>query len=73
MITLSWSGLLVSSLIARYGMAEAKARSWLHIIVFAAVITVTIYVIIDLEFPRIGFIRINATDRLLVELRKRMG
>jgi len=64
---------LVSSLIAGYGMAEAKARSWLHIIVFAAVISVTIYVIIDLEFPRIGFIRINATDRLLVELRKRMG
>jgi len=54
-------------------MAEAKTRSWLHIIVFAAVITVTIYVIIDLEFPRIGVIRINATDRLLVDLRKKMG
>ena len=64
---------LVSSLIAGYGMAEAKTRSWLHIIVFAAVITVTIYVIIDLEFPRIGVIRINATDRLLVDLRKKMG
>jgi hypothetical protein len=64
---------LVSSLIAGYGMAEAKRRSWLHIIVFAAVITVTIYVIIDLEFPRIGIIRINATDRLLVDLRKKMA
>ncbi len=64
---------LVSSLIAGYGMAEAKTRSWLHIIVFAAVITVTIYVIIDLEFPRIGVIRINATDRLLVDIRKKMG
>jgi hypothetical protein len=64
---------LVSSLIAGYGMAEAKRRSWLHIIVFAAVITVTIYVIVDLEFPRIGIIRINATDRLLIDLRKKMG
>ena len=64
---------LVSSLIAGYGMAEAKARSWLHTIVFAAVISLTIYVILDLEFPRIGFIRLNATDRLLVELRRKMG
>ncbi len=64
---------LVSSLIAGYGMAEAKVRSWLHIIVFAAVITVTIYVILDIEFPRIGFIRLNATDRMLVELRRKMG
>jgi hypothetical protein len=64
---------LVSSLIAGYAMAEAKARSWLHIVVFAAVISVTIYVIIDLEFPRIGFIRINDIDRLLVDLRKKMG
>jgi hypothetical protein len=64
---------LVSSLIAGYAMAEAKVRSWLHIVLFAAVITVTIYVIIDLEFPRIGFIRLTATDRLLVELRRKMG
>jgi hypothetical protein len=64
---------LVSSLIAGYGMAEAKARSWLHILVFAAVITVTIYVILDLEFPRIGFIRLGSTDQLLVELRRKMG
>ncbi|HET9373521.1 MAG TPA: hypothetical protein VFO40_01005 [Chthoniobacterales bacterium] len=64
---------LVSSLIAGYAMAEAKVRSWLHIVVFAAVITVTIYVIIDLELPRIGFIRLTATDRLLVELRRKMG
>ncbi len=64
---------LVSSLIAGYGMAEAKARSWLHIIVFSAVIVGTIYVILDLEYPRIGLIRLNATDQLLEELRKKMG
>ena len=64
---------LVSSLIAGYGMAEAKTRSWLHIVVFAAVITLTIYVILDFEFPRIGFIRLNATDQLLVDLRRKMG
>ena len=64
---------LVSSLIAGYGMAEAKARNWLHILVFATVITVTISVIIDLELPRIGFIRLEAADQLLMELRRKMG
>jgi hypothetical protein len=64
---------LVSSLIAGYGMAEAKARNWLHILVFASVITVTIYVIIDLELPRVGFIRLEAADQLLIELRRKMG
>jgi hypothetical protein len=54
-------------------MAEAKARNWLHILVFAAVITVTIYVIIDLELPRFGFIRLEAADQLLIELRRKMG
>jgi hypothetical protein len=63
---------LVSSLIAGYGMAEAKSRSWLHIIAFAGVITLTIYVIVDLEFPRFGLIRLDSADRLLVELRQRM-
>lgn len=64
---------LVSSLIAGYGMAESKSRSWLHIIVFAVVITGTIYVILDLEYPRVGLIRLSAMDQLLVDLRKRMG
>jgi hypothetical protein len=63
---------LISSLIAGYGMAEAKSRSWLHIIAFAAVVSLTIYVIVDLEFPRFGFIRIDAADQLLVELRASM-
>jgi hypothetical protein len=63
---------LVSSLIAGYGMAEAKSRSWLHIVTFAAVISVVIYVIIDLEFPRFGLIRLDAADRFLVDLRQTM-
>jgi Protein of unknown function (DUF4239) len=64
---------LVSSWIAGYAMAEAKARSWLHVVGFAAVVTVIIYFIIDLELPRVGLIRVTDTDRLLVELRNKMG
>jgi len=64
---------LMSSLIAGYAMAEAKARSWLHVLGFAAVVTIIIYIIIDLELPRVGLIRLTDTDRLLVELRSKMN
>jgi hypothetical protein len=63
---------LASSLLAGYGMAGAKTRSWLHMIGFTAIMAVSIYVILDLEFPRLGLIRIDAFDQALVELRESM-
>jgi hypothetical protein len=39
---------------------------------FAAAIAVTIYVILDIEYPRLGFIRVDAIDHVLVELRASM-
>jgi hypothetical protein len=64
---------LMGSWIAGYAMAEAKARSWMHVVGFAAVVTIIIYIIIDLELPRVGLIRLTDTDRLLVELRSKMN
>ena len=60
---------LASALLAGYGMAGGKSRNWLHILGFAAVMAVAVYVIIDLEFPRLGLIRVDAFDQALVELR----
>jgi hypothetical protein len=34
--------------------------------------SLTVYVIIDIEFPRLGLIRIDAADQMLVELRNSM-
>lgn len=34
--------------------------------------SIAVYVIVDLEFPRLGLIRIDAADQLLVQLRKSM-
>ena len=66
------SGLsLVSALMVGYGTATSS-RSWFHAAVFAAVLSVTIYVIVDLEFPRRGLIRVDAADESLVELRRSM-
>jgi hypothetical protein len=63
---------LVSSLLAGYGMAGAKARSWLHIVGFAAAMALAVYVILDLEFPRLGWIRVDAFDQVLVDVRASM-
>ena len=60
------------SLVAGYGMAGSTQRSWIHMIVFAAMMTVTVFVIIDIEYPRVGLIRVEAADQVLVELRESM-
>jgi hypothetical protein len=64
---------LTSSLLAGYAMAGGKSRSWIHTIGFVLILATTVYVILDLEFPRIGFIRIDSFDRLMVELRNSMN
>jgi hypothetical protein len=61
---------LTSALLAGYGMAAATSRSWLHMVGFAAALSIAIYVIIDMEFPRFGFIQVTRFDQALVELRQ---
>jgi len=63
---------LVSSVLAGYGMAGGKSHSWIHIICFAAVVAVTVYVILDLEHPRLGMIRVDSADQVLIQLREGM-
>ena len=63
---------LVSALLIGHGASVNKDHSWLHTFVFAAVLSLTTYVIIDLEFPRLGLIRVDAADVALVELRESM-
>jgi len=67
-------GLLVmaSSLLAGYGMSGSKKRSWMHVTVFAVITAATLYVILDMEFPRFGMIRIDAADQVLIDVRNNM-
>ena len=44
----------------------------LHTTTFAAIISLTVYVIIDLEFPRVGLIRVDAADEMLLKVREGM-
>jgi hypothetical protein len=64
---------LVGALLAGYSMASTRPRSWTHMLGFAAIMAVTVYVIIDLEYPRLGLIRVDAIDQALVELLESMN
>lgn len=59
---------LMSALLAGYGMAEGGRVPWLQVMVFAVALTVTVFVIRDLEYPRLGLVRVDAADQLLVEM-----
>lgn len=63
---------LVGSVFVGYGTAGRRTSSWLHKFGFAAVMTVALYVILDLEFPRVGLIRVDAMDQVIVDLRRSM-
>jgi hypothetical protein len=60
------------SLLAGFGMSGGKTRSWAHMLGFAIIMAFAVYVILDLEFPRIGLIRVDAADRTLTSLRESM-
>src|SRR3954464_10038027 len=57
---------LAAALLAGYQGAGEKDYDWIHKLVFAAMVALTVYVIFDIEYPRLGFVRIDAVDRVLV-------
>jgi hypothetical protein len=60
-------------LLAGYSMAGGQPSScWIHMLAFAVIMAVTVYVILDLEYPRLGLIRVDAVDQVLVDLRDSM-
>jgi hypothetical protein len=63
---------IASALLAGYQSAGEKAYDWIHKIGFAAIVAFTVYIVLDMEYPRLGFIRIDAIDRLLIDARASM-
>src|SRR6266850_471863 len=59
---------LASALVVGYASARDQQRSWFRTWLFAVVIAICIFVILDLEHPRIGIVRVDEADRLLEEL-----
>lgn len=65
--------ILACALFAGYDMGGKPRLNLLHSVAFALVLSVTVYVIIDIEYPRIGFIRMTDSDTLFVQLRQSMN
>jgi hypothetical protein len=63
---------LCGAVLAGHSLATGRARSWIHIAAFAAVTAIALYVILDLEYPRFGLIRVDALDQLLLDVRAGM-
>ena len=63
---------LGGSLLAGFGMAAAKSRSWIHMLIFATTLTVALYTLTNMEYPRLGLIHIENFDHFLVDAHNQM-
>ena len=63
---------LSCSLFAGYDLAARPGLDPLHSLAFAAILSVTVYVIVDLEYPRLGLFTMRDSDQVLIDLRKSM-
>jgi hypothetical protein len=64
---------LVCGFLVGFAMGGSELPSWPHVLVLALILSFTLYVILDFEYPRLGLIRIDDFDRLLVQVRASMG
>jgi hypothetical protein len=64
---------LGAALLAGYQSAGERGYDWMHKIGFAGAVALTVYVILDIEYPRLGFVRLDAIDQLLVNVRASMN
>ena len=63
---------LACAFFAGMDMGRNGHRGWMHVLVFAGTMAVTTYVIVDLEFPRIGLSQVVQADEELVKVRAAM-
>jgi len=63
---------LLAALLAGYNSAGGTTRGWLHAVGLATIVSIALYVIIDIEHPRIGLVRVDSVDEVLRELRHTM-
>lgn len=60
---------LMAALFGGYSMSNAPRHNWLVIVGTSATIALTAYLILELEAPRLGLVRVDEFDKAIVELR----
>ncbi|MBP6876054.1 MAG: DUF4239 domain-containing protein [Candidatus Eisenbacteria bacterium] len=63
---------LISSLLVGYSTSGNKDRIWLHAIVYAIILSLVVFVIVNIEFPRMGWIRVDPADHFLMDAQQHM-
>jgi hypothetical protein len=68
-------GVLVfaSALLAGYRLGGDKIHDWFHELAFIVTISLAVYITLDLEFPRMGLIRLTGTDQVMLDVRANMN
>ncbi len=62
---------LAAALFGGYALSSSPKRNWMYIVGVAATISVAVYVILELEYPRLGLVRVEAIE--LRQLRASMN
>jgi hypothetical protein len=58
---------IASSVLAGYSMSASEKRDWMSTITLAVVLGLAVYLILDYEFPRVGFVRLDPVDQVLAD------
>lgn len=62
----------LGAMLAGYMLSAQADRNYFHMILFALAISSTIYVVMDLEYPRAGLITLNSLDQAILNLQQMM-
>ena len=63
---------LAGALFAGYAVSKVDKHNWTYTVGFTATVALALFVTLELESPRLGWIRIDRTDTMLLEVRTRM-
>lgn len=63
---------LICAFIAGNDLSVKDSRTWVHLMAFALLTSISIFTIFEIEYPRIGFINIEKYDQALIDVRTSM-
>lgn len=63
---------LLCAFLVGYDHAGLRRRNWFYLLVYPVAMAGIVWVILDLEFPRVGVVRVERFDQLLINLRDTM-
>jgi hypothetical protein len=64
---------LVATFFIGSHISSRKETSIVHIVFYSLIISLIIFTIIDMEYPRLGFIRVDSFDQVLVDLQRSLN